>query len=136
MFTLNRNPRVYIQIDKDSLLLAALSKQGNRFVLKNNETIKLKNSEVQDDVICNTSGLFEKIVNFLNKHKLHGAYAIVCDSTLKDSDIKNKELKAFQTSLAICKTGLKIHKLIESNILKESTRCRISSLIKKIWNRS
>ena len=133
---LNKNPRIYIQINNDSLLLSKLKKQKNKFVLVNSETIKLENYEVQDGILRNTSGVFNKIFRFLNKYNLHGTYAIVCNPELKNLDHMNKELSAFQTSITICKTGLKIYKLIESNILKESKKCRISSFIKKIWNRN
>jgi len=131
---LNKNPKIYIQIDKDSLLLSKLEKQRNKFILTDNETFKLENSEIQEGIICNTSGLFEKIFNFLKRNKLHGSYAVVYNPSLQDSS--NKDLIAFQTSLAISKTGLKIYKLIESNILKESKKCQIYSFIKKIWKRN
>ncbi|MBU1007648.1 hypothetical protein KKA53_01040 [Candidatus Dependentiae bacterium] len=104
-------------ISCDKLRICQLSRRGDFFIGEFCRELPLGALDVCEGVVYNFSNLYRLIVNFLDEHRLHGVRAIVCCPYLASSMGLKRKFALFQISLCVSKTGLRIDKLLDEDLL-------------------
>jgi Tfp pilus assembly protein PilN len=110
---------VYLELTDNYLLLSKIKKQRNRFFLNSPQEISLKNLEFKNGILYNLSSTFLNIKNFLKTNKLNNPKTIVCIPSIQNEPVLKQNLSVLQIALCLCKSGLKIEKMIGVSLLKK-----------------
>ena len=109
---------IYLEIVGNRFFIAALKGRSGRFVCTDFEEVYFDNLEIEAGLIYNSSAVYKKTKSFLEDHKLIGASALVCYPELKRFSSIKRDFAVFQISLALCKAGLKIGKIVDEEMLR------------------
>ena len=114
------NNLIYLEFNKNHLFISKLKNKKNKFLLTNEETICFNNLEIKNGILYNLSVIYSNVKNFLNKNNLKKSKSIIFFPYLYKKETLKQKLNILQLALCICKTGLKIEKIIGISILKKA----------------
>jgi len=103
-----KRPKVYVEIGRERFLVGKLSCRGDFFYCEQAKEVRFSGL-VFDDVIYNISFLSDLVKSFLVEHRLVGKMAVVCLPHVTFLSTEKRNLLVFQTTLCLCKAGLKIY---------------------------
>ena len=103
-----KRPKVYVEIGRDSLLIGKLHLRGDFFYCEQTKEVCLPGL-VCDDVIYKISFLSDVVKTFVIENRLVGKTAVVCLPNITFLSAQRRNLLVFQTTLCLCKAGLKIY---------------------------
>lgn len=109
-------PRIYVEIDTSHILLGVLREKKGSVYCEVFDQQSFCSLEVRRCAIFNTTAVYSFIQQILEKHRFHGAQAVISCPYFADCSEEKKRLATLQVALCVCKAGLKIESLFEERM--------------------